>query len=83
LTISAVRVELTVTTLSIAALYSATPASTQSGVVPPRILGMAWVGKRALPGSSRSGEKQTKMSFPARKPRAAARGTISSSVVPG
>ena len=55
----------------------------QAGVTPPMILGVLRVLKRALPGSTRSGEKARKNDSPTLSPPSSSRGRISSSVVPG
>src|SRR5660398_180480 len=51
------------TTCSTAALYRAAATCVDSGSTPPTSLGMVWVEKWGLPGSSRSGLKARKKSF--------------------
>src|SRR5660398_156052 len=46
-----------------AALYGAAATCVDSGSTPPTSLGMVWVEKWGLPGSSRSGRKARKKSF--------------------
>ena len=55
----------------------------QAGVVPPTTFGMFFVWNFGLPGSTRSGEKQRKKSFPTFSPDFSSIGSTSSSVVPG
>src|SRR5680860_974844 len=60
---SATREEERGTTCSTAALYRAAATCVDSGSTPPTSLGMVWVEKWGLPGSSRSGLKARKKSF--------------------
>ena len=55
----------------------------QAGVMPPMIFGVLRVLYRALPGSTRSGEKARKNDSPDLQAALLRRGRISSSVVPG
>jgi len=74
LAISATRVELTGTTRSMAAPWSATPTSRHHGVLPPQNLGISRVSKSRLPESSRSGENTRKKAVTSVKTRRSIRG---------
>ncbi len=82
-TISATRVELTGTIVSIAEPYSSFARSEHAGVQPPTTLGTLCVWNIGLPGSTRSGENARKKSTPALSPVASSIGCTTSSVVPG
>ena len=84
LVISATSVVETGTTLSNAWLYQALATCEQASVMPPTTLGVFLVVQSVRPGSTRSGEKATKMSSPMVKPLVSViLGSTSSRVVPG
>ena len=60
--------ELTGTTVSRAPRYQVAATSPQVSVIPPTTLGVLIVVQSSRPGSTRSGEKARKKSFPATKP---------------
>jgi hypothetical protein len=83
LVISAARVEVTGTTVSMQCEYIATAARRQAGVTPPTTLGVLRVWYTGLPGSTRSGLKARNRSVPTLRPPDSRIGSRTSSVVPG
>jgi hypothetical protein len=82
--ISALSVEETGTTVWRAWLYQAEAISEHNGVIPPMTFGVLYVVQSFLPGSTRSGEKARKKSFPTSSPALSLSiGSRISRVVPG
>ena len=83
LTISAAAALETGWTFSMTPPYSAAAIFPHRGVTPPTTFGMFLVVYFSLPGSTRSGEKARKTSFPTLNPFPSTIGPRISSVVPG